>query len=227
MTFRQVVVSLRGPGEPPVLPFACCVGHCVLLAAVACVPAGVVFVLAYWGCAGCCGDRFSTFAARSPPHSGRPPPRCVSVGMWSVGLLFLHGALDSHPLFSSRAASGRCVLTAAAACACAGVSASAEPRSWHTGSVLVGAGVVLQCLLPTPLACRRGPVTTRGTHPKNDTPSAGKGWVGVTTPPPPPRTFKALIPPPHPAEGTAHRGHKWATGNPASTHPPVTGPGAV
>ena len=23
--------------------------------------------------------------------------RCVSAGMWSVGLLFLHGALDSHP----------------------------------------------------------------------------------------------------------------------------------
>ena len=26
VTFRRVVVSLRGPGQPPVLPFACCVG---------------------------------------------------------------------------------------------------------------------------------------------------------------------------------------------------------
>ena len=26
MTFRRVVVSLRGPGQSPVLPFACCVG---------------------------------------------------------------------------------------------------------------------------------------------------------------------------------------------------------
>ena len=33
----------------------------------------------------------------------------------SVGLLFLYGALDSHPFFPSSAASGCCVLTAAAA----------------------------------------------------------------------------------------------------------------
>ena len=26
MTFRWVVASLRGPGQSPVLPFACCVG---------------------------------------------------------------------------------------------------------------------------------------------------------------------------------------------------------
>ena len=26
VTFRLVVVSLRGPGQSPVLPFACCVG---------------------------------------------------------------------------------------------------------------------------------------------------------------------------------------------------------
>ena len=26
VTFRRVVVSLRGPGQSPVLPFACCVG---------------------------------------------------------------------------------------------------------------------------------------------------------------------------------------------------------
>ena len=64
-------------------------------------------------------------------------PRCIPVGMWSIGLLFLDEALDS-----SRAASGRCVLAAAAASVPAGVvSAPAEPSGWHTGGVLVGAGV--------------------------------------------------------------------------------------
>ena len=48
--------------------------------------------------------------------------------MHSVGLLFLYRALDSHPFFPPRAASGRCVLSAAAAGAPAGVvSAFAEP----------------------------------------------------------------------------------------------------
>ena len=83
-------------------------------------------------------------------------PRCVSAGMWSVGLLFLHGALDSHPFFPEHAASGRCFLTAAAVCVPAGVvSASAERNSWHTGVVLigvvVGVRVALRFLLPTPL----------------------------------------------------------------------------
>ena len=41
-------------------------------------------------------------------------PRCVSVGMWSVGLLFLHRAQDSHPFFPARATSARCILTATA-----------------------------------------------------------------------------------------------------------------
>ena len=40
VTFRQVPVSLQGPGQSPVLPFACCVS-----ATAACVPAGVVGVL--------------------------------------------------------------------------------------------------------------------------------------------------------------------------------------
>ena len=58
--------------------------------------------------------------------------------MWhSVGSLFLYGALDSHPFFPSHVASGRCVLSAAAAGAPAGVvSASAEPRRWCAGAVL-------------------------------------------------------------------------------------------
>ena len=46
VTFRRVAVSLRGPGQSPARPFACCAGHCVLSAAAACVPAVVVFALA-------------------------------------------------------------------------------------------------------------------------------------------------------------------------------------
>ena len=84
--------------------------------------------LAHWGCTGCCGGRFSVFAVHSPPHPvSHHLPRHVSVGMWSVGLLFLHGALGSHLFFLSRAASGHCVLTAAAACVPCGVI-SAFPR---------------------------------------------------------------------------------------------------
>ena len=55
-------------------------GRCVLSAAAAGVPAGVVSALegsSSWrtgGCAGCCGGRFLVFAAHSPPRSGRPPP---------------------------------------------------------------------------------------------------------------------------------------------------------
>ena len=55
----------------------------------------------------------------------------------SVWLLLLYGALDSHPLFPPRAASGRCILSAGAAGAPAGVvSAFAEPSGWCTGAVL-------------------------------------------------------------------------------------------
>ena len=58
-------------------------------------------------------------------------------GGGSRGLLFLCGALDSHPVFPSHVASGRCVLSAAAAGAPAGVvSAFAEPSGWCAGPVL-------------------------------------------------------------------------------------------
>ena len=54
-----------------------------------------------------------------------------------VWLLFLYRALDSHPVFPSHVASGRCVLSAAVAGAPAGVvSAFAEPRGWCAGAVL-------------------------------------------------------------------------------------------
>ena len=57
------------------------------------------------------------------------------------------------PVFPSRATSGQCFLTAAAAgVPCGVVAASAEPSSWRTGGVLVVAGVVLRFLLPTPLS---------------------------------------------------------------------------
>ena len=96
-----------------------------------------------------------------------------SEGGWSIRppcvtfrrLLFLYGALDSHPFFPSHVASGRCVLSAAAAGAPAGVvsvrgapvvgvpgavlkvagcavCASAAPSSWRIEDVLVIAGVV-------------------------------------------------------------------------------------
>ena len=67
------------------------------------------------------------------------PPR------WDIpSLPLLYGALDGHPFFPSHVASGRCVLTAAAACAPAGVVAafaapglcqrctvSGAPRMWR------------------------------------------------------------------------------------------------
>ena len=87
-------------------------------------------------------------------------PCCGSVGMWSVGLLFPQGALDSHPFSPSRAVSGHCVVTATMARVPAGVvSALAEPSSWHTGVVLVGAGSFYVCCCPLPSALR--PSTTR------------------------------------------------------------------
>ena len=63
---------------------------------------------------------------------------CATPPVWhSVGSLFRYGALDSHPLFPSHVVSGRCVLSAAAAGAPAGVvSAFAGPRRWCAGAVL-------------------------------------------------------------------------------------------
>ena len=80
-------------------------------------------------------------------HIRPPPPR--------VGLLFLYGALDSHPFFPSHVASVRCVLSAAAAGAPAGVvSAFADPSCWCAGAVLVAAGAI--CALAVPSSWRTG-----------------------------------------------------------------------
>ena len=134
-------------------------GHRVLSAAATCVPAGVVFASAEpssWcprvtmAVAGV----MSQSLLPSPLHAlvVHHPLRCVSLGTRSVGLLFLYGALESHLFFPLHAASGRCVLWAAAAWVPAGVVfVLAEPSSWRTGAVLLAAGVVSQRLLPTPL----------------------------------------------------------------------------
>ena len=65
VTFRRVAVPLRGPGQSPALPLACCVG---LLRS-----DGRCGLCSLW----CC-FRVSVFAAHPPPHPGRPPasPRC-------------------------------------------------------------------------------------------------------------------------------------------------------
>ena len=79
VTFRRVAVSLRGAGQSPVLPLRVESGRCVLLAAAACVPDGVVCRLAEpssW-CTGVvlvvAGVVCRVFAVHSPPHPGCPP----------------------------------------------------------------------------------------------------------------------------------------------------------
>ena len=124
MTFRRVAVSLRGPGQSPVLPFVCCVGslcflgHCGLsscwcricraqsLVYWGCVGCGGCRLcvssaqqLAYRGCAGCCGGCLTVSAAHTPPPSGRPPPPspCFHVHEAQVPYSFAHCPLTPHP----------------------------------------------------------------------------------------------------------------------------------
>ena len=84
----------------------------------------------------------------------------------------LYGALDSHPFFPSHVASGRCVLSAAAAGAPAGdVSAFAEPSGWCAGAVLDAAGCAV-CASAAPnnwriggcAGCCRGRLTVFAVH---------------------------------------------------------------
>ena len=87
------------------------------------------------------------------PYTAYPPPPFPH----SVGLLLLYGALDSHPFFPSHVASGRCVLSAAAAGAPAGVvSAFAEPRRWCVGAALNVAGCAVCCASAAPSSWRIG-----------------------------------------------------------------------
>ena len=59
VTFRLVVVSLRGPGQSPVLPFACCVwsllsvGRCGWCSCWCRFRVRGAQWLVHWGCAGC------------------------------------------------------------------------------------------------------------------------------------------------------------------------------
>ena len=155
VTLCQVALSLRGRGQSPVLPFACCVGsprsvgRCGLCSCWCRFRVSGAQQLVSQGCAGCCRGRVAVSLSLlpSPLHASviHHPPRCVSLGTRSVGLLFLDWTLDSHPFLPSHAVSGRCVLWAAV------VFALAEPSSWRTGAVLLAAGVVSQPLLPTPL----------------------------------------------------------------------------
>ena len=89
------------------------------------------------------------WSAFSNPKS-RPPA-------WhSVWLLFLYGAQDSHPFFPSHVASGRRVLSAAAAGAPAGVvSAFTEPSGWCAKAVLDVAGCAV-CTSAAPSSWRIG-----------------------------------------------------------------------
>ena len=73
-------------------------------------------------------------AALLTPLQARRCTPIATAATHPVGSLFLYGALDSPPFFPSHVASGRCVLSAAAAGAPAGVvSAFAEPSSRRTG----------------------------------------------------------------------------------------------
>ena len=117
------------------------------------------------------------------------------------------GALDSHPFSPSHVASGRCVLSAAAAGALAGVvSAFAEPRRWCAGAVLVAAGCAV-CATVAPSSWRIG------------------GCAGCCPPPPPPAAFISVPEVPAPAHhrGTDHLDTPKpprATANPGKGLPP-------
>ena len=80
----------------------------------------------------------------TPPRTPNPPVR------HSVWLLFLYGALDSHPFFPSHVASGCFFPSAGAAGAPAGVvSAFAEPSGWCVGAVLDVARCAILIVFPT------------------------------------------------------------------------------
>ena len=101
----------------------------------------------------------------------------------SVGCLFLYGALDSHPFSPSRAALGRCFLSAAGVGAGV-VSALTEPSGWCGGAVLDVAGCVI-CASVAPSSWRIGVVlVVAGVPPP---PGIGHGLHQKPWPGPPPR----------------------------------------
>ena len=111
---RRVAVSLRGPGQSPVLPFACCVGWLFLYRALDSHPffpshvaSGGCFFTGPWTVTRSSLRMLRRVAVslRSPGQSPVLPFACC------VGWLFLYGALDSHPFFPSHVASGGCFFT--------------------------------------------------------------------------------------------------------------------
>ena len=98
------------------------------------------------------GDRCWRLAQPPFPVSPPPPPCDIPSGCCSFT-----GAPDIHPVFPSHVASDRCVLSAAAAGAPAGVvSAFAEPSSWCAGAVLNVAGCAV-CASAAPSSCPSPP----------------------------------------------------------------------
>ena len=89
VTFRLVVVSLRGPGQSPVLSFPCCIGSLLSVSRCGRCSRWCRFRVrgAQWlvcrGCAGCYGGRLTAFAVRTPPSSGRPCRRT-----WALALCY-------------------------------------------------------------------------------------------------------------------------------------------
>ena len=105
VTFRRVVVLLRGPGQSPLLPFACCVGSlrsvgrcgrcscrrrfcvrraqwlvcwgCAECGGMCCLRVSGAQLLAYWGCACLWRGWFACFCC---PHTSvlRPSTTCLA-----------------------------------------------------------------------------------------------------------------------------------------------------
>ena len=135
------------------------------------IAAGVVLIAA--------GVVSRRFAAQSPAHSGRAPPCSLCLcGHVDRRVAVLSWGLDSHLFFPSRAVSGQvAVFLRPLRPVLLLVSSSAERSSWHTGVVLVHAGVMFRFLLPTPLHTqvvhtmpRRGSACVQ---PNNATPPSG------------------------------------------------------
>ena len=118
-----------------------------------------------------CGVQQGSWGALPSRQSPAPPPigRAGDAGgggeAWpavpsaprvTFRRVFLYGALDSHPFTPSHVASGRCVLSAAAAGVLAGaVPAFAEPSCWCAGAVLNVAGCAV-CASAAPSSWRIG-----------------------------------------------------------------------
>ena len=80
VTFRLVVVPLRGPGQSPILPFACCVGLLLLPAAAAGALAGVVSAFAEpssWCVGAVLNVEWCAVCASAAPNSCR-----IGGGVW-------------------------------------------------------------------------------------------------------------------------------------------------